>query len=105
MIAASLSKKRHGARSEGTADDDKEELRTFETGSRFTVQGEDAYEVEQICSRRTGFPVQYLVRWKGLGKEDDSWEPCTNLTAAKELVSAYNASAKSAEHAAKRAKR
>ena len=92
-------------RLEGAATEEEKELGIVERGGRFTVQGEEAFEVEQICGRRTGPPVQYLVRWKGLGEDDDSWEPLANLTAAKKLVNAYNASAKPAKPAAKRAKR
>ena len=30
----------------------------------------------------------YLVRWKGHGEEDDSWEPLEHLTSCRELVEA-----------------
>ena len=41
---------------------------------------DDEYEVESILARRTvDGVVQYLVRWKGYGADDDTWEPSTHL--------------------------
>jgi hypothetical protein len=38
------------------------------------------YEIEQILDHRTYYgKKQYLVRWKGYGPEDDSWEPIANV--------------------------
>jgi hypothetical protein len=38
------------------------------------VGGEERYEVEEIIdSRMRGRRLQYLVRWKGYGREENSW--------------------------------
>lgn len=38
------------------------------------------YEVERILAKRTrNGRAEYLVRWAGYGKEDDTWEKSTNL--------------------------
>jgi hypothetical protein len=38
------------------------------------VGGEERYEVEEIIdSRMRGRRLQYLVRWKGYGHEENSW--------------------------------
>ena len=55
------------------------------------IDGQLEYEVEKILQRRkVGRSYQYLVRWKGYGREDDTWEPLSNLTKAKELVDEFN---------------
>ncbi|KNZ80324.1 Testis-specific chromodomain protein Y 2, partial [Termitomyces sp. J132] len=41
------------------------------------------YEVDEILdSRVVRGQLQYLVRWKGYGPEDDTWEPQKNLNRA-----------------------
>ena len=41
------------------------------------------YHVERLVDRRTrrGGRVEYLVRWRGYGEEDDTWEPRAHLLA------------------------
>ncbi|KNZ80212.1 Testis-specific chromodomain protein Y 2, partial [Termitomyces sp. J132] len=47
------------------------------------VKDEYRYEVDQILdSRLVRRRPQYLVRWKGYGPEDDTWEPQKNLDGA-----------------------
>jgi hypothetical protein len=51
------------------------------------------YEVEKIIThRKKGRDVQYLVRWKGYGPEDDTWEPERNLRNASNILQQYLAS-------------
>lgn len=58
------------------------------------------YEVEKILdshlSHRQG--LQYLVKWKGYGREDNSWEPVKNLGNAKTAISLFHRSHPQAPH-------
>lgn len=54
------------------------------------VKGQEQYEVEKILQHRVrGKKNQYLVRWKGYGREDDTWEPEQNLANAKDILLEY----------------
>ncbi|CCO33216.1 hypothetical protein RSOLAG1IB_11015 [Rhizoctonia solani AG-1 IB] len=52
-----------------------------------TVDGEEEYEVEGIMdSRENKGKWEYLIKWKGYGPKESTWEPKTNLkNAAKHL--------------------
>ncbi|CCO31917.1 Retrotransposable element Tf2 155 kDa protein type 1 [Rhizoctonia solani AG-1 IB] len=52
-----------------------------------TVDGEEEYEVEGIMdSRENKGKWEYLIKWKGYGLEESTWEPKANLkNAAKHL--------------------
>ena len=46
--------------------------------------------MEKIVQHRIrGKKTQYLVRWKGFGREDDTWEPESGLQKAKKAIQDY----------------
>ena len=50
-------------------------------------EGAEEFEVERILSRRVvRGQEQFLVRWKGYGSFDDTWEPRANLKNAPERL-------------------
>jgi len=55
------------------------------------VEGEDEYEVQEIChSRFYRKQLQYLVRWRGYGPEHGSWEPLKNLDHAERQITQFH---------------
>lgn len=51
------------------------------------IDGHKEYEVEAILAhRRQGRGHKFLIKWKGFASADNSWEPATNITNAKELL-------------------
>ncbi|QRW20751.1 Retrotransposable element Tf2 protein [Rhizoctonia solani] len=58
-----------------------------------TIEGEEEYEVEQIInSKRQQGKWFYLIKWKGYGPEDNSWEPEELLEHSKEEICCFNQS-------------
>ena len=64
--------------------------------SKEVEEKEEQYEVAYIIDKKrflndaTGKNEDhFLVRWKGYGSEDDSWEPRSNLGEARESITAY----------------
>ena len=55
------------------------------------VQGDLRYEVDFIrdSQLRQG-KVQYLVRWKGYLREEETWEPVSNITNTKAAVNDFH---------------
>ena len=49
------------------------------------------YEVEEILdSKLHRRKLKYLVKWKGYGSEENTWEPEENLTHAKRLIEEFH---------------
>jgi hypothetical protein len=56
-----------------------------------TVEGKEEYEVDHIRdSKLFGCTLKYLVRWKGYGEGEDTWEPAKNLAHAPEKVTEFH---------------
>ena len=56
------------------------------------VKGRKEWEVEQILQHREvgkNKKIQYLVRWKGYDRGEDTWEPEENLMNSKKLLQEY----------------
>ncbi|KAF8751559.1 hypothetical protein RHS01_08346 [Rhizoctonia solani] len=56
-----------------------------------TIEGEEEYKVEQIIdSKRQRGKWFYLIKWKGYGPEDNSWEPEELLEHSQEEIKRFN---------------
>ena len=55
------------------------------------IEGEEEYEVERILKKRmtAGGVTEYLIRWKGYGEADDTWEPEYNVEHAQEAIAQF----------------
>lgn len=52
---------------------------------------EQLFEVESIVGKRQRQgKIEYLIRWKGFGQSEDSWEPVKNLQGCQELIKRFN---------------
>ncbi|XP_052244861.1 M-phase phosphoprotein 8-like isoform X1 [Dreissena polymorpha] len=50
----------------------------------------ELFEVERILGKiKTNGKVQYKIRWKGFGPEEDTWEPTKNLASCQDLIEEF----------------
>jgi len=55
------------------------------------MEGEPEYEVEEVVSsQRRGRGIQYLVKWKGYGNEENTWEARSNMEKAKDAIQDFH---------------
>ncbi|XP_038076443.1 chromodomain Y-like protein 2 [Patiria miniata] len=54
--------------------------------------GSEDFEVTRIIKQRRNYKgkLEYLVRWKNYGSDDDTWEPVENLRNCIDLLDAFN---------------
>ncbi|CUA68987.1 Transposon Tf2-12 polyprotein [Rhizoctonia solani] len=56
-----------------------------------TKDGEEEYIVERILdSRKRGRRLEYYVKWKGYGPEENTWEPKSHLANAPEKLASFH---------------
>ena len=54
------------------------------------IDGNEEYEVEAILAdKRVGNTTKYLVKWKGFGSDENTWEPESHLVHAKKILEDY----------------
>ena len=54
------------------------------------MDGHPEYEVEEILgARKRGRGIQYLIKWKDYGLEENTWEPRRNVGNAEELIGEF----------------
>ena len=55
------------------------------------MEGELEYEVEEVMSsQKHGQGIQYLIKWKGYGNEENTWEARKNMEKAKDAIKDFH---------------
>ena len=60
-----------------------------------TPEGEEEWEVENILNAKTkgkgrNKSILYLIKWKGFGPENNTWEPLENLENSQKLLKKFH---------------
>src|SRR5882762_2080216 len=55
------------------------------------LEGEPEFKIEDILSsRKKGRGIQYLIKWKGYGNEENTWEAKSWMGNAKEIIKEFH---------------
>uniref|UniRef100_A0A8H7K517 Chromo domain-containing protein n=1 Tax=Bionectria ochroleuca TaxID=29856 RepID=A0A8H7K517_BIOOC len=70
------------------------------------LEDEEEYDVEKILDHRGEGPqTEYLVKWKGCGDDENTWEPLDHLTNAQAKLAQYHRITKTPRRGAQRGAR
>jgi hypothetical protein len=51
------------------------------------IEGEEEWEVEKVIkTRKKGREIEFKIKWKGFGEEENTWEPLKNLGNSLETI-------------------
>lgn len=54
-------------------------------------EDDGVYLVDYIVShKKVGRKTMYFVKWEGYESDQNTWEPCSNLSNVKHLIKEYN---------------
>jgi hypothetical protein len=66
--------------------------RIFAKPPPIEIDGEQEYEVEEVLNSRIyrNYRQDYLIKWKGYGHQDNTWEPLKNVKNSSELINKFH---------------
>ena len=55
------------------------------------MEGEPEYKIEEVVSsQKCGRGIQYLIKWKGYGNEENTWEVRSNMAKVKDAIKDFH---------------